>query len=76
MNKEKKARLEAQGWKVGSAAEFLGITPDEAAYSELKLCAPRAGWDEAFRDMARRGDDALLDGNAPLPTSQEDEEWE
>jgi hypothetical protein len=26
-DQEKKARLEAKGWKVGSAAEFLGMTP-------------------------------------------------
>jgi predicted XRE-type DNA-binding protein len=37
MDKEKKARLEAQGWKVGSAEEFLGLTPDEAAYVDLRL---------------------------------------
>ena len=34
---EKKARLEAKGWKVGSAEELLGMTPDEAAYVELRL---------------------------------------
>ena len=37
MDKEKKARLEAKGWKVGSAEEFLGMTPDETAYVELRL---------------------------------------
>lgn len=37
MDREKKARLEAQGWKVGSTEEFLGLTPEEAAYVELRL---------------------------------------
>ena len=37
MDKEKRARLEAKGWKVGSAEEFLGLTPEEAAYVELRL---------------------------------------
>ena len=37
MDKEKKARLEARGWKVGTAEEFLGMTPDEAAYVEFRL---------------------------------------
>jgi hypothetical protein len=37
MDKEKKARLEAQGWKVGSTEEFLGLTPGESAYVELRL---------------------------------------
>jgi predicted XRE-type DNA-binding protein len=37
MDKEKKARLEAHGWRVGSAEEFLGLTPEEVAYIELRL---------------------------------------
>ena len=37
MREEKKKRLEAKGWKVGSAEEFLQLTPEEAAYIELKL---------------------------------------
>jgi len=37
---------------------------------------PRRGWDEAFRKMGERGDDALLD-EASLRTSGWDEtEWE
>jgi len=37
MDKEKKARLEAQGWRIGSVQEFLGLTPEETAYIELRL---------------------------------------
>jgi predicted XRE-type DNA-binding protein len=37
MDKNKKTRLEAQGWKVGSAEEFLGLNPEETAYIELRL---------------------------------------
>ena len=37
MDKNKKERLERKGWKVGSAQEFLGLTPEESAYIELKL---------------------------------------
>lgn len=37
MEKAKKARLEAKGWRVGSAEEFLGLTPEEAALVELRL---------------------------------------
>jgi DNA-binding XRE family transcriptional regulator len=29
--------LEANGWKVGSAAEFLNLSDEEVAYIELKL---------------------------------------
>lgn len=37
MKEDKKRRLEAAGWKVGSAAEFLALDDDEAAVIELKL---------------------------------------
>lgn len=37
MDEAKKKKLEAEGWKVGSAEDFLGLTPEEAAYVELKL---------------------------------------
>ena len=37
MRDAKRKRLEAAGWKVGSAAEFLGLNRDEAAYVELRL---------------------------------------
>jgi predicted XRE-type DNA-binding protein len=37
MNKERKAGLEAHGWRVGTAEEFLGLTPEEASYVELRL---------------------------------------
>lgn len=37
MKKSKKDNLEAAGWKVGTAADFLSLNADEAAYIELKL---------------------------------------
>lgn len=37
MRNEKRKRLEARGWKVGSAKEFLGLSSEEDAYIELKL---------------------------------------
>ena len=37
MRKAKKNRLEKKGWKVGSVEEFLDLSPEEAAYIELKL---------------------------------------
>jgi len=37
MDKHKRARLESKGWHVGGVEEFLDLTPDEAAYIELKL---------------------------------------
>lgn len=37
MREEKKKRLQAKGWKIGSAKEFLGLSDEEAAYIELKM---------------------------------------
>ena len=37
MEKKKKDRLAAGGWKSGSAADFLGLTSEEAEFVELKL---------------------------------------
>ena len=37
MKKNLQARLEKAGWKVGDAAEFLGLTKEEVAFVELKL---------------------------------------
>lgn len=37
MNKTKRKRLERKGWKVGGADEFLGLSPEESEYIELKL---------------------------------------
>lgn len=36
MRENKRKRLEARGWTVGSARNFLGLTDQEAAYIELK----------------------------------------
>ena len=41
MNRKKKARLEAAGWKVATAAEFLGLTPEEEALVETRLALTR-----------------------------------
>jgi len=37
MNKTKRKKLEAKGWKVGTVEDFLELTPEESAYIELKL---------------------------------------
>ncbi len=37
MDKAKKARLEAAGWRIGTAEELLGLTTEEARYVELRL---------------------------------------
>ena len=37
MRKSKRARLEASGWRVGTAKEFLGLSDQESAFIELKI---------------------------------------
>lgn len=37
MDAAKRQRLEEAGWSVGTAAEFLGLSPEESAFIELKL---------------------------------------
>jgi len=42
MDNSKRIRLEKAGWKVGSTEEFLGLSPEESAYLELKSNLARA----------------------------------
>ena len=41
MDKAKRERLEAGGWKVGTAADFLELTSEEMALIEIKLALSR-----------------------------------
>ena len=41
MKGTKKVRLAADGWRVGSPAEFLGLSNEEAALVERKLALAR-----------------------------------
>ena len=37
MNSTKRKKLEANGWHIGTAKEFLGLSEQDATYLELKL---------------------------------------
>ncbi len=37
MKKSKKMKLEGAGWRLGSAAEFLNLTKEEASLIEMKI---------------------------------------
>lgn len=41
MDKAKRETLEAKGWKVGTVADFLDLTPEEIALIEIKLVLSR-----------------------------------
>jgi ribosome-binding protein aMBF1 (putative translation factor) len=51
MDKRKKQRLEDAGWKVGSAADFLALSDEEAALVEVKLGLANA----VRKQRSRRG---------------------
>lgn len=36
----------------------------------------RQGWEETFKAMGEQGDDELLDGEAPVSSDWDEEEWE
>ena len=42
MDAKKRKRLEAAGFTVGSAADFLALAPEEAALVEMRLALSRA----------------------------------
>lgn len=42
MKQAKRARLEARGWRIGSAEDFLDLSPAEAALVEMRLALSRA----------------------------------
>lgn len=46
MKRLNRTKLESKGWKVGTVSEFLGLTPGETAYIELKL--------ELARDLQKK----------------------
>jgi DNA-binding XRE family transcriptional regulator len=37
MDSKKKRKLEAKGWITGDASDFLGLSPEEARFIDLKL---------------------------------------
>lgn len=41
MDETKRKRLEKKGWKVGTVAEFLELTPELATLIEIKLALRR-----------------------------------
>jgi antitoxin MazE len=56
-------------------SEEVDISVEDEKIVVRPISKPRAGWDEAFRKMAEKGDDLLIDKEQPA--SQWDEtEWQ
>lgn len=60
MREQKRKRLEAKGWKVGSTQEFLGLTDEESAYIDMKLRLARSLRELRQRRGLTQGDFAKL----------------
>ena len=60
MHKAKKDRLAKKGWKIGSADELLGLSPEESAYIELKLNLSEKLRQKRIRKKLTQGDLAQL----------------
>ena len=61
MDEIKRQRLEAAGWRVGTAEDFLGLSPAEAKLVELKLAhkeTPLATTVET-RNLSQRADTSV-----------------
>jgi len=43
MNKAKRKLLEKKGWKLGTAEEFLGLSPAESRSIELEFASGESG---------------------------------
>ena len=65
MRKEKKKRLEARGWKIGTTKDFLGLSEEESAYIELKIRLA-----EALRQLRQEKGLSQVDLAAKLRSSQ------
>jgi len=42
MDKQKKRQLEAKGYRIGDAKDFLGLSPEESAYIDMKMALSQA----------------------------------
>ena len=60
MHKAKKDRLAKKGWRIGSADELLGLSPEESAYIELKLNLSEKLRQKRIRKKLTQGDLAQL----------------
>jgi hypothetical protein len=60
MRESKRKRLEAKGWRIGGTAEFLDLSPEEAAYVELKVKLASTLREWGVRRRPTQGDLARL----------------
>ncbi|HWW76914.1 MAG TPA: AbrB/MazE/SpoVT family DNA-binding domain-containing protein [Pyrinomonadaceae bacterium] len=57
-------------------AEEVELEAEEDRIVIRSARQPRHDWDRAFRVMAERGDDSLLDDVSPAQTRWDEDEWQ
>jgi DNA-binding XRE family transcriptional regulator len=64
MHSNKRKRLEAKGWKIGSVKEFLGLSAEEEAYVEIKLRLSESFREYRLRQKMTQSDVAKIIGSS------------
>ena len=49
MKQNKRKKLEAKGWEIGTAADFLELTPEEESFIEMKMSLS-----QSLKEMRKR----------------------
>lgn len=57
-------------------AEDVEIAVEGETIIIRPISTPRAGWDQAFQQMAKNGDDLLVDAEEPVSHSWDETEWQ
>ena len=60
MKAAKRTKLESKGWKLGSTADLLELTPEETAYIELKFALSKSLKERRTREKLSQNDLAKM----------------
>ncbi len=60
MKQSKRKKLETKGWKVGAAADFLNLTPEEELFIDMKISLSRSLKELRIRKRLNQVDFAKL----------------
>jgi len=64
LDSKKKRKLRAKGWAVGSASDFLDLSPEEAQFIELKLALSASLREERTKQRVTQVELAKLIGSS------------
>jgi predicted XRE-type DNA-binding protein len=64
MDSKKKKKLEAKGWTVGTTADFLELSPEEARFIELKLALSESLKTERLKQNVTQAELAKMLGSS------------